>query len=500
MKKRINRFLKFEYGLLFVIVVIGAYLRFSGIFTNSFAFTYDVGRDLLVVWNIVYLHKVPLIGATTGLQGIFYGPWWYYFLTPFFVIFSGNPEGVAFSMALVGVFSIVLGFCLGKKVSGTVLALLLSAFIAASPALVSLSSQIWNPDVTPMLALLILIVLDKIYKEDKRQRLNYFLLGILLCLSLDLEIVYGILLAAGIALSLLLFAKKDDFFKKAGSFILGFLVILLPRIAFELRHNFLMTKSLIGIFTHGLGHGSQVTTVSSYLSIRTGTVLDQFNSTLALGNMTLGLIVLVFMVVLLPFLYKRAERHIKLMLNTALITILVFIIGVLFLTHDIWPHYLVGLPVFFILVLAIELTLLYKINKAVPILLGVVLFTINLNPVLIIDGFNRPLWTGNASIYRNQLQVIDYVYHQADGKNFKYVVYTPPVFDYTYRYLFKWYGSQKYHYLPSQKADLAFFIIEPDPGFEGRLRQWLKLREHDGIIVKSKQFPSGIVVQTRAVH
>ena len=91
------------------------------------------------------------------------------------------------------------------------------------------------------------------------------------------------------------------------------------------------------------------------------------------------------------------------------------------------------------------------------------------------------------------------MYKQANGKDFKYVVYTPPVHDYTYRYLFMWRGQSKYHYLSNEEAKTAFFIIEPDPGYEDRPKWWLKARENDGVIIKSTTLSSGIIVQTR-VH
>src|ERR1035437_9037364 len=115
MKFNLSVFLKKEYLLLYIIVLIGAFLRLQGVFTNSFAFTYDVGRDMLALWNIAYLHRIPLIGATTGLPGVFYGPWWYFLLTPFFIIFSGNPQGIAFVMSLIGILSIIFAFILGQR-------------------------------------------------------------------------------------------------------------------------------------------------------------------------------------------------------------------------------------------------------------------------------------------------------------------------------------------------------------------------------------------------
>ena len=111
-KLKLSDFLTKELLVLYLLLIIGSFLRLQGVFSNSFAFTYDVGRDMLALWNIVYDHKIPLIGATTGLAGVFYGPWWYYFLTPFFVIFRGDPQGIAFLMSVIGVLSIVASYYL----------------------------------------------------------------------------------------------------------------------------------------------------------------------------------------------------------------------------------------------------------------------------------------------------------------------------------------------------------------------------------------------------
>src|SRR5205085_2870627 len=151
---------------------------------NSFAFTFDVGRDMLALFNIVHLHKIPLIGAIAGGApsagiGIFYGPWWYYFLTPFFVIFSGDPRGIAFTMSLIGILVIIFGFILGKKLGGNILGIYISSLISISPNLISLSSQIWNPNISPLFVIMVLLVIYQILKEHKQIK-YFFPLGILL--------------------------------------------------------------------------------------------------------------------------------------------------------------------------------------------------------------------------------------------------------------------------------------------------------------------------------
>jgi 4-amino-4-deoxy-L-arabinose transferase-like glycosyltransferase len=485
--------------LLLVIILIGAYLRLDGDFKNLFAFTYDVGRDMLALSNIVHAHKISLIGFTTGLPGVFYGPWWYIILLPFYVISGGNPQGVAFSMAFLGIVTIILSFYLGKKINGVLLGLSLASIISVSPFMVSLSVQIWNPNIAPLFVVCTLLVLYKIYSENSIKLRYFFILGLLLALIPDLEIVFGLIFFIGIILSVLINARKKISLKSVVAFIVGALVIFSPRIIFELRHQFLMTKAFIAFFT--TGESSQSFGLVGTFINRVGILFDQFNSAIALENKVLGLVIILFIVLVITFTYKKANDINQKFINTSLVIVLTFLAGLTFFKHDIWPHYLVGLPVFYILLFSVAVSLLYQRvkNFVLPGLIVLIIFIINFNPVSVINNLTKPVWVGDASVYKNQLEVIDYVYRQSAGKSFKYVVYTPPVYDYTYQYLFQWYGPKKYHYSPSRDAHLAYFILEPDLQYPFRLTDWLKLREKDGKIVKTEKFKSGIIVQTR-VH
>lgn len=494
-----KKFFTKEYLALLLVILVGSYSRLLGVFTNSFAFTYDVGRDMLALFSIVHLHKIPLIGATTGLPGIFYGPWWYYILTPFFVIFSGNPQGIALVMSLIGILVIALSFYFGKKIGGNVLGLTLAALVSVSGIMISLSSQIWNPNLTPFLVILILLVLTKIFAKSKqRKTFFYFLLGILLILSIDIEIVDGLLLSTGIIISLLLIQKKLNL-KSIVAFIIGGLIIFAPRIIFELRHQFLMTKALIAFFTSG-SSSHNLSGIVSNLIAKGNILFSQFASTLANENKLLAGIEILFIVYSIVFFYKKSDLMIKNFIKVSLVITVTFLIGIVLFSHDIWPHYLVALPIFYLLLFAISAYLLAKNWSAkLAILIVLVIFLLNLNPYSLIQSLNKPLWEGDASVYRNQVAVIDYVYKQAAGKAFKYVVYTPPVYDYTYQYLFDWYGPKTYHYSPQVQAHLAYFILEPDLQDPQRLSDWLKQREGDGRIIRSQEVKGGITVQTR-VH
>jgi hypothetical protein len=499
-----KRFISKELLALYVVILVGAYLRLQGVFTNSFAFTYDVGRDMLALSSIAVAHKIPLIGPIIGgnsasdLPGIFYGPWWYYMLTPFFIVFSGDPRGIALIMSLIGIATIILGFYFGKKIGGSYLGLIFASVASVSGALIALSSQIWNPNIAPLFVIFVLLLLNKIFENSKKGKtLFYFLLGISLALIIDLQIVFGILLFAGIILSVVIIENKRILLRNICLFILGNLVIFAPRILFDLRHQLLMTKALLAFVLKGNLSTAHLSLPELFIS-RLAVFFDQFNSTLANGNKILGAIVIFFIILTLVIFYKKVSKQIKPFINTSLIVILVSLLGTVFLSHDIWPHYLVGLPVFYLLLFSISVYLLAKhFSAKLAGTIVVLVFLINLNPYPLVQNLNKPLWEGDASVYRNQVAVIDYVYKQAAGKPFKYVVYTPPLYDFTYQYLFSWYGPKVYNYLPKEQANLAYFILEPDTQDPQRLREWLAKREADGRIIKSEEIKGGIIVQTR---
>jgi len=492
---------KKELVILFLLVIVGSFLRLQGVLTNSFAFTYDVGRDMLALQNIVVNHDLMFIGATTGIPGVFYGPWWYYMLVPFFIIFRGDPAGIALIMAIVGVASIIVSYILGKKIDGIFLGLGLAAFVSVSPVLVSLSVQIWNPNIAPLFVMLTLYCLYKIYKFEKKDLRYFFFLGILLALNIDIEILWGILFTIGTILSLFFLLYKKIKIKQIFSFALGMILIASPRIFFEIKHGFQMSKSLITFITSKNTIEDPIT-FTQLVENRVNSFVDMYASSLTFNNQILAWVFIVFTVISAILFYKRSSEIFKKFMITLFTILIVFFIGTISFGRALWPHYLVGLPVIYILLFTLALFMIPKQEKYQYLIILAVslLFIINFDPIRQLKSFMSPQFIGNASVYRNQLAVVDYVYKEANGKDFKFVAYTPPVFDYTYGYLFMWYGEKKYKYLPTEEtkdATYSFFIIEPDPGYEDRPKWWLRDREKNGKIIKSYTLPSGVVIQTR---
>ena len=85
---------KVFYAAIFCIIcALFAYYRIPSLLAHYVAYTYDQGRDFIVGANIIRLHKIPFIGPTTGINGLFHGSWWYYLLVIPYIVFKGAPIG-----------------------------------------------------------------------------------------------------------------------------------------------------------------------------------------------------------------------------------------------------------------------------------------------------------------------------------------------------------------------------------------------------------------------
>jgi hypothetical protein len=316
----------------------------------------------------------------------------------------------------------------------------------------------------------------------------------------DAEVVYGVLFSAGVIISVLLYMRSTISWRGLLAFISGALLILSPRILFELKNSFIMTTAVINAFGGNLHDGRTVPFAERIVS-RAVILWELWRDTLALNNTLIGVSLALLVVGTFVFFKKKMPSNLKVLYGICFTIITVAYVGLLGFSKEAFSHYIVGFPVVYILLLGISLAVLIKHVKRLQawiLIVAVVVVVGNLNPVRIYSELRTPIFAGDASVYRNQLAVIDYIYEEASGESFKYVVYTPPLHDYTYQYLFKWYGAKKYNYSPEFNYDkLSFFILEPDIEHPFRLTNWIAERKSDGVITKEMEVKGGIVVQTR---
>lgn len=471
------------------IIFLGALFRFRGIFEGFSAFTYDQGRDFLAVHNLVVNHKLSLLGPTTGLPGVFYGPWWYWFLTPAFFLFGGDPRAGVGLVALLGVFTIILAFLVGKKIGGIFWGLWAAAIVSFSPTFISSSSQMWNPNLLPFLVLFSLWLILKILENP--QKSWFFLLGLATGLILEMEASFGIFYLLGTAIFLIIWFRK-----KLPPFLFGFFLVLLPQIIFDLRHEFLITKAAREAILHPKVYQLALPFGERILA-RADLFFLVFAKTFALGNKILAFGIFVLGILGFSFFLKTADKKLQKIALVFLIMIVTLFLGFSWYKDIIWEYYLVGLPALALFFLLLS----FSLRK--PLWLGQVLVVVAVFLVLINLGNNlkkQEKWAGDASVLKNQIEILDFIYQDAQKEKFNVIVYTPPLIDYPYRYLFLWYGQKKYGYQPSPSLEpqkLLYVILEPDVYLPQRRELWLKAREGDGQPLFRQKFLSGLEVEKR---
>jgi hypothetical protein len=480
-----------------LILLLGSAIRLVGPIRGDFAFTYDTGRDFLAIRKIVLEHKLTLLGPTTGLPGVFYGPWWYYFLTVPFFIFQGNPQYVAIIIALSGIAVILLMFLWAKYFwqtqKGSLLLIVLIGIVAFSSSHIGNATQIWNPSLLP-LAIAFWLFSFLFFLDQKNWA--SLLMGLFSALVLEMQAAFGIFFFISQLLALEVVYRRQWSFKKLVFFFTGALIIFSPRIIFELRHNFLMSKSIIKFFSEE-GFSAELGLINRLFQ-RLIAFWEIWNNTLANGATWLGISLVIFCLIARFFYYRRFLSKERKMVNFLIIVFLGIYFMFSFYGGSFWSYYLVGLPLLFAVLLAIlwrawSFFLKPRIFLVISILYLLFLFWQDLS-----DFIKNIGWEGDIAVYRNVINVVHETYRQANGRPFNFIVYTPPVIPYTYQYLFTWLAEEKYHNLPQQEnQSLLFAIIEPDKERPSRQEQWMLEYKDDGKIINERLLPGEVILQVR---
>ena len=493
--KRFARMRKIEIFLLIVILLLGISLRSPEILSRNFLFGFDQGRDYLAVREIVVEKNPTLIGPEVGagfagLGGIFHGPYYYYSLVPMFFLLDGHPYGGVVTMFLFGVASLFLCFYLTQEIFGTKAALLATFLLAVSPRISDQSRFMWNSHPTTFFILLAFWFTFKIFKNPTK----YFFLATFIA-----GIIYGFELAISVPLIISQFlyvwlVLKERKMRVYLTGFLGALVAYLPFVLFELRHNFMATRSVLQIFLGFLEPGS--INILSLLRQHLSSFEQNFEHTFLLEKW-LSFLLLVF-IVLATFCILKTERikeRKKFVIYLFLLPFFTFGFFLL-LNNIVWDYYLIHLHLAYIFLFAY----FFSRVKFPPLQLMLCLLILLMLPGVakeIRRGFNDFYDEGGTAKIRNKMRAIDYIYDDAQGEDFNVLVFTPPIYDYAYRYLLQWYGGKKFGYVSgAEKKGIFYLWIEPEPS--GVWHQgWLETVIKTGKVLKEETLPSGFIIQKR---
>ncbi len=139
-----------ELALLAAILVLAALLRLPGLDQRG-QWDSDQGHDMEVLAGLIH-GRLPLLGPVTSVGTFHHGALYYYLLAPAALISGADPVAITAEIALLGVAAVAATWWLARLVGGPVAAAVAALLLAVSPAGISESTFIWNPNPIPLFA------------------------------------------------------------------------------------------------------------------------------------------------------------------------------------------------------------------------------------------------------------------------------------------------------------------------------------------------------------
>lgn len=484
----------FKLQNLLVILILGtaSFFRFFKL-KELLGFWYDQGRDALVIWDLIYNHKLTLIGPQMGFTGIFRGGWYYWLIAPFYALGKGNPIYPSVFLVLTTIAAIYFIYVVGKRMEKPY-AGILAAFIA-SVSMYIIGASRWLSDPTPTLLISVLLILSLFKMLDSKKwaiPLSFFLSGMALQFSAATEIFY----VPALILLLIIFRKKiKPDFKTVIASIAAFIVPFSPQILFEIRHPGVQTSALFNFLFH-----EKTFTYAFWEIIKTRIPFDlnMIASKFWInGGMFFGPFLLLFIFLLIKNWKKLwISGQFKIVFTLAVAPL----IGTMFFVSNlggVYEYYFTGYYLIWILLFSYVYIFSWKsilVKIALPIFIFCVLF-FNLK-VYIKDYITNSDKTGVVTLSQ-EISAIDWIYKNTNNRDFNVDVYVPPVIPYAYDYLFRWLGTNRYSRFPQEnQVALLYTLYEADTSHPERLQVWLARQEGIGIVLKEENFGS-ITVQER---
>lgn len=484
--KKIFERLIFFLGLFLGILSLGFKVLF--LYVNSTAFTYDQARDLLDLREMVLLPKLRLVGATTSLQGVFFGPLWYWLALPFYGVSKGNPLSFLAMNLLISICLPICFFILFEDKKIAIFPLIIYLF-----SFTYFQKSVYALNVNPVVFIFPLFIFNlvKFLETDKLNflRLTFFLTA----LFFHFEITDGVK-ALVILITALLIFKKFKFFLSDKPSWLFFLIPLFPQILFDFRHKFIQSRSILNLL---LGKESSLASSNMDLKRRIwerGLILRNY-----FWEHSYNWIIFLLFLLLLSFLMIKGSRKERIYFSIFLISLGVIFLFFIIYPYNLWAWYFGSIDAVFATFLG--LTFGFSLNKVKNFLLkflifGVFCFYLYLNISRYLPTRIEKVFLEDPGNLRTRLAVIDSIYFDSKNKGFKIYSFVPYVYDYPYQYLIWWRAKNKYGYLPEEytylpdqkdyvpakkkadnlipslKAECTYLIIEPSDSQEKWFLEW----------------------------
>lgn len=250
MKKQYNKLLHQKNNLLIIgILLIAACFRLYN-FPERIIFWSEQARSLMVSYG--YLDKFTLLGQEYFRQNsyghtIYSGALFNYILLPFALIFKGDVLTITLLFAFINLAACYLTFVVGSKISTRTGGIIASVLMSFNSMMVYHSLFIWNYNLLPLVGLGV-IYWTWLFLKNKAYK-NIFIVGIVSGLGLSLQplfLVYTVFILS------FLIIKSANKFKTVIYYFAGLILLNLPAVIFDLRHDFFQLRTIAQYFLETL--------------------------------------------------------------------------------------------------------------------------------------------------------------------------------------------------------------------------------------------------------
>lgn len=198
-----------------------------------------MGRDYLTLLNWKESGKPPLLGPQTSVLSYNQSAWYFYILYPLFLLTNMSGLSSTLTATIFGI--LIFSYLAWKTRNDTTLFSVVSIsflLLSIQPQVVLQNRFIWNPSFLPFFLLVSLLALVQLTKKFTREWAVAYWLSVAFAVGFS----YSALPLVIILSCLVLFYNKKNIFTHALFALVAAGIVLLPLLAFEVRHDFSLTK------------------------------------------------------------------------------------------------------------------------------------------------------------------------------------------------------------------------------------------------------------------
>lgn len=459
-------------------------------------FYYDQGRDAKVIWDLWHEGRFFLIGPTTGIEGIFRGPWYYWLIAPFYLIGGGNPVWPSVFLSLTTVIACFFAYKIGVMMGGKWVGFIALVISGLSFNLVYASRWLSNP--TPMM-LISMLLLFSLFAITKGKKLYWIAVGALLGLAMQFGSAAEVFYFPAVLIFAFWQRKTLPSLSIALASIGALFITFLPQIIFDLKHDGILRA---GIDSFLFSKQSFKLSIWEVIKIRLPFYFDLFFAKIFPTDLQARYFLFYTLIILLLVNLKTIWQNT--FAKILLIVLFAPMVGMLFFQGNhgnVYDYYFTGYYLVFVLLVAFLLGIWARFywGKVLLLIFLCLFIKDNYTPTI---GYLSAEPDGPTHItLGNELQAVDWVLIDASNHEFNQDSYVPPVISHSYNYLFLWRATAKCGeslcgMVLDRQVPLLYTLYEVDPPHPERLEAWLARQIGIGKVEEQVSF-GGITVERR---